>query len=73
MNTFVDELRRAHAIMKAYNRGAHTSAQLALATGLPAHICVEWMRALRLPSEAPRRPFRPAKKPQPHFGLKFDI
>lgn len=73
--TFLTELRCAHAVHSAFFRGAHTVGQLAHRTGLPANVCAEWAKALRLPLESPRPVHRapPLKKKEPFEGLRFDI
>lgn len=69
MLNFITELRVAHAIFLAHRRGAHSVGQIAHRTGLPAHICAEWVGALHLPIESPAKP-RPLKLDD---LLRFDI
>lgn len=75
MNTFVEQLRIAHAILSAYNRGDRSIPQLAHRTGLSVVVCAEWVRAMHLEIEhipAPRARFRKFQG-RDTAHLKFDI
>ena len=48
MNTFVKELRVAHAVFTAHASGADDVAEISRRTGLSLPVCSEWAKLLKL-------------------------